>query len=87
MGSFLTVTSFAISPAKIHVPRTGWSECAIVWLTISMLTGSRKSTLHGYIVSLVRRAKEEIGCKGQFLAFYHNLKFMHNLQKFAATST
>ena len=59
-----------MSPANVHIPETGWSEPAILWITTSMLTGSRKSTLHHYLVSIVRQAKDEVKSKGEFMQDY-----------------
>ena len=45
LGGLLIVTSFIISPAVVKVPGTGWTEPALIWLTISMPTGSQKTTI------------------------------------------
>ena len=45
LGGLLIITSFVMSPAIVKVPGTNWVEPVLVWLTISMPTGSRKTIL------------------------------------------
>ena len=48
LGGLLILTSFVISPAAVTVPGTDWVEPALIWLTISMPTGSRKTTVYQF---------------------------------------
>ena len=48
LGGLIILTSFIISPATVKVPNTPWDEPTLVWLTISMPTGSRKTTIFAY---------------------------------------
>ena len=61
LGGLLIITGFAMSPSEVNVPNTDWKEPILVWLTICMQTGSRKSKLHQYLLKLIRKAKECIG--------------------------
>lgn len=63
VGGLLTLTSYAISPAVIHVPGTDWSEPALIWLSINMPTGSTKSSLYQYLNSVILQVKKQCGCK------------------------
>ena len=63
VGSLLTLTSCAISPALDNVPGTDWSEPALIWLSINMPTGSTKSSLYQYLNSVILQVKKQCGCK------------------------
>ena len=43
LGGLVIITSYMTSPAIVAVPGVDWSEPALVWLCISMPTGSTKS--------------------------------------------
>lgn len=64
LGGLLILTSFMLSPAVVQVPGTDWMEPALIWLTISMPTGSRKSTIYQFLCGLIRDIKKEVKCKG-----------------------
>ena len=61
LGGLLTITSFALSPAEVHVPGTEWREPALVWLSINMPTGSSKSSLYQFLQSILTRVRKECG--------------------------
>ena len=78
LGGLLILTSFALSPAVIAVPTTDWVEPALIWLTICMTTGTRKSTVYHYLLSLLRTARAKVGCKGERITFC--MYSMYNVQ-------
>ena len=57
----MILTSYGISPATVHVPRTEWCEKALVWLSINMPTGSNKSALYQYLYIVIPRVRERCG--------------------------
>ena len=69
LGGLLLITSFIISPAVVKVPGTDWEEPALVWLTISMPTGSRKTTIYQFLRRLLQRVRQQAQCKGTFVTF------------------
>ena len=58
----VTVTSFLLSPAEVHVPGTEWHEPVLVWLSVNMPTGSSKSSLYQFLLNLVTAIRNECGC-------------------------
>ena len=64
LGGLLIITSFILSPAVITVPGTSWIEPGLVWLTISMPTGSRKTTIYQFLCELLQRIRRKCQCKG-----------------------
>lgn len=67
LGGLLLLTSFIISPAVVKVPGTDWEEPALIWLTISMPTESRKTTIYQFLRRLLQRIRQEAQCKGTFV--------------------
>ena len=65
LGGLLINTSFVMSPAVVKVPGTSWVEPVLVWLTISMPTGSRKTTIYQFLRELLQRVRCAAKCKGQ----------------------
>ena len=53
--------SFVLSPATVVVPGTDWAEPVLVWLTISMPTGSGKSTLFRHLHSILQHVRASTG--------------------------
>ena len=43
--SYVTLENFILPISVIEIPKTDWTEPVLVWLTIYMPTGSRKSTV------------------------------------------
>lgn len=64
LGGLLILTSFAISPSVVTVPGTDWTETTLIWLTISMPTGSRKTTVYQFLKGLLHEMRIESKCKG-----------------------
>ena len=67
LGGLLIITSFVISPAVVAVPGTSWIEPALIWLTISMLTGSRKTTIYQFLRDMLTKIRRKCQCKGELL--------------------
>ena len=61
LGGLVIITSYITSPAVVEVPRTNWSEPALVWLCINMPTGSTKSALFQYLQGIVVRVRQACG--------------------------
>ena len=53
----MIITSFIMSPAVVKVPGTCWVEPVLVWLTISMPTGSRKTTIYQFLREILQRVR------------------------------
>jgi hypothetical protein len=51
-----------LSPAQVKVPTTSWVEPGVIWLTISMPTGSRKTTVDQFLRSLLQDIRNTAGC-------------------------
>ena len=65
LGGLLILTSFLLSPAVVAVPSTDWVEPALIWLSICMTTGTRKSTVYQYLLNVLRMVRNKVGCKGK----------------------
>ena len=66
LGGLLILTSFVVSPAVVTVPGTDWVEPTLIWLTISMPTGSRKTTVYQFLKRMLQDIRREAKCKGKF---------------------
>ena len=64
LGGLLILTSFVLSPAVIKVPGTDWIEPTLLWPTISMPTGSRKTTIYQFLRWLLHDIREKAQCSG-----------------------
>jgi hypothetical protein len=62
LGGLLAITNFVLSPAQVKVPTTSWVEPGVIWLTISMPTGSRKTTVDQFLRSLLQDIRNTAGC-------------------------
>ena len=67
LGGLTILTSFVISPTVVTVPNTDWEEATLLWLTISMPTGSRKSTVYQFLRKLLHDIRIKAGCKGMLM--------------------
>ena len=67
LGGLLILTSFVISPSVIKVPGTDWVEPILLWITICMPTGSRKTTVYQFLRELLQKIRKAAGCKGNHL--------------------
>ena len=54
LGGVLIITSFVMSPAIVKVPGTNWVETVLVWLMISMPTGSSKTTMYQFLRDILQ---------------------------------
>lgn len=50
-----------LSPSVVKVPGTDWTEPILMWLTVSMPTGSGKSTIFRHLYSLIRAVRTKCG--------------------------
>ena len=64
LGGFLVITSFILSPGVVKVPGKDWVEPTLLWLTISMPTGSRKNTIYQFFKCLLQEIHVKTNCKG-----------------------
>jgi len=72
LAGLIILTSFVVSPAVIKVPGTDWMEPILIWLTISMPTGSRKTTIYQFLLKLLREIRQKANCSGMcFLIVMH----------------
>ena len=62
---YVVLGSFVLSPSIVKVPRprTDWTEPVLAWLTVSMPTGSGKSTLFRHLYSMVQEIRTICGIK------------------------
>ena len=65
-GGLLILTSLVISPAEVVVPNTDWVEPVLIWLTISMPTGSHNARVYQFLCGLLRSICEVIRCTGTY---------------------
>lgn len=65
LGGLLILTSYLLSPTVIKTPANNWMEAALIWLTISMPTGSRKSTVYQFLIDLLKKVRQRVQCKGK----------------------
>lgn len=75
LGGLLILTSFVLSPATITVPGTDRVEPALIWLTISMPTGSRKTTIYQFMRRLLQEVWQPAKCSGLLtllMGVWHN---------------
>ena len=55
------MVAFAMSHACVSVPGTEWVEPVLLWVSIGMPTGSGKSPLFKYLLTLLRKARDRCG--------------------------
>ena len=61
LGGLLVVAAFCMSHASVSVPGTEWVEPILLWVSVGMPTGSGKSPLYKFLLSLMRKARARIG--------------------------
>ena len=59
---YVVLGSFVLSPI-VKVPSTDWIEPVLAWLTVSMQTGSGKSTLFRHLYSMMQEIRAIYGVK------------------------
>ena len=64
LGGLLRLTSFVLSPCFVKVPGTDWVEPTLLWLIISMPTGSRKTTVYQFMRRQFHNIRYSAGCTG-----------------------
>ena len=55
------MVAFAMTHACVSVPGTEWVEPVLLWVSIGMPTGSGKSPLFKYLLTLLRKARDRCG--------------------------
>lgn len=58
---YIVLGSFMLSPSLVKVPGTDWIEPVLAWLTVSMPTGSGKSTLFRHLYSMMQEIRMACG--------------------------
>ena len=61
LGGILVVVAFCMSHGSVSVPGTERVEPILLWVSIGMPTGSGKSPLYKFLLSLMRKARARIG--------------------------
>jgi len=64
VAGLLLLTSFFIAPALVKSKETGWTEPVVLWQTVCMSTGSRKSALYKLLSGIVKDVKKKLDCQG-----------------------
>ena len=59
LGGYIVVASFMLSPSSVKIPGTDWDEPILIWLTVTMPTGSGKSTLFRHLYKLLSKVREK----------------------------
>lgn len=57
---YLVLASYVTS-STVKIPDTDWAEPVLLWLTVAMPTGSRKSTLFRYLFSQLQQIRSLAG--------------------------
>ena len=60
LSGLLPLLSFCLSHCVIQVPGTVWIEPAILWIAISMPTGSGKTPLFLFLTSVLQRVRDRL---------------------------
>ena len=55
------MVAFSMSHACVSVPGTEWVEPVLFWVSIGMPTGSGKSPLFKYLLTLLQKARDRCG--------------------------
>lgn len=63
LSGLTSVMSFMMAHSNVIVDGTEWSEQVIVWITIGMPTGSGKSSLFNFFLTLLRDVRQECNRK------------------------
>ena len=61
LGGLLIIISFAMSHACVTVPGTEWVEPILLWISIGMPTGSGKSPLFKYLLTILHKTRIRCG--------------------------
>lgn len=60
LSGLLIVAAFCMSHASVSVPGTDWVEPILLWISIGMPTGSGKSPLYKFLLSLLRKTRAQL---------------------------
>lgn len=60
LSGLLLLFSFCMSHCSVSVPGTEWVEPAIIWIVISMPTGSGKTPLYNFLTSILRQVRSKL---------------------------
>ena len=55
---YMQLCGYLLSPAVVEVCDKDWVEPALIWITISMPTGSGKSTLFKHLIDLLEKIQQ-----------------------------
>ena len=61
LGGLLTLVVYCMSHATVTIPGTNWEESVLIWMAIGMPTGSGKTPLYKYLLSLIGKVRSK--CK------------------------
>ena len=75
LAGLLILVSFCISPAIIDVSGTDWVEPALIWLTVCMPTGSRKTTIYKLLSNIMKDVRKKLNLKGEDIASANSKTF------------
>lgn len=60
LSGLLLLISFFMSHCQVHVPGTSWIEPVILWVAISMPTGSGKTPLFIFLTNIIRKVRAKL---------------------------
>ena len=60
INGLLLLVSFFLSHCAVEVPDTMWIEPAILWIRITMPTGSGKTPLFTYLTRILQRVRQKL---------------------------
>jgi len=60
LSGLLIFAAFCMSHARVSVPGTDWVEQILLWVSIGMPTGSGKSPLYKFLLSLLRKTRTQL---------------------------
>ena len=63
LSGLLVIVSFFLAHSTVEVDGTQWVEPVIVWIAIGMPTGSGKSSLFNYFLTLIRQVRHQCSRK------------------------
>ena len=57
LSGLLLLTGYLLSHRVMKVPNTNWVEPVLIWLTICMPTGSGKTPLYTFLISVLNKMR------------------------------
>lgn len=66
LSGLLLLVSYCSSDCIVEIPDTEWIEPVLVWITISMPSGSGKTPLFTFLVNLLEKVKDKFDEPQQF---------------------